>query len=425
MEGVQQFIPLSRGEIKRRLFSATRLDEATHSGLAQISEMLEAIYHHRMHAELEVLKELYEPMDPDSVADFDLTCSESFLETLSKVLIDGNWEEISDSEMQEALEGEDVFPISLDVRFDEFERYKLFKLGEESVEDERSSMFGLKKETVQVEQYGRVIQALQFKDSDWFSANKKREKNDPGEEGAGLLLRLFKSVPKLDLEVIFPNTSPQMRTLDKVKVSAPVIGGMVTLALKFGPIIAFALLGLGSGASGSLSVSLAGGILVGLLTYTFKSYMKYKNTKEAYLSQVSKTLYFRGLANNSAVLTSVIDLAEEQEVKEALLAYAFLHMEPDAGHTSETLDDRVEEWLRQQGVEVDFEVEDAVGKLQDLRLIERNQLSEDGKLAWNGEEWVGLDAPVGKFEKLKSVSIEQALRAMDEYWDNIFPYAND
>ena len=388
----QQYIPVSRAKVKDAVFQLDGIDEEMRAGLAKVSEMLEAIWHHSSHEGLENLKQLYEDMDPDQIGEANADGSEEFLSTLEEFLIDGNWEEINDEEMQEALDGEDVFPISLAVRFDELKTMKLYKLGEVSIEDERTSMFGLKKETVTIHAFDRIVQILEFHDKSWFKEH-KRMKHYQGDEGKGLHLRLFKIVPKLDLETIFPNTSPQMRNLDKIKIFGPLVGGLVTLGLKFGPLLF-------GEETGDTSVSVLGGLLSALGMYILKSYMSYQKTREAYQTQVSKDLYFKGQANNAAVLNMIVDLSEEQEVKEALLAYTFLHAEADKRYTEEQLDGRIEGWLLDTfGYDIDFDVDDALGKLVDMRLLIK---AED--------------------ETLSVLPIDEALAILDDYWDNIYDY---
>jgi hypothetical protein len=389
----QQYIPVSRAKVKEAIFQLEGINDDTRGGLAKVSEMLEAIWHHSSHAGAENLKSLYESMDPDQIDTPGSKGKEEFLDTLAEALIDGNWEEIGEREMQGALGGEDVFAISLDVRFDEFVTMKLYKLGEVSIQDERSSFFGLKKETVTIDSFDRIIQILEFQDESWF-AERKRMKHYQGEEGKGLHIRLFKTVPKLDLETIFPNTSPMMRGVDKIKIGAPLLGGLVTIGMKFGPLL------LGENTSGDTSLSLLSGILAALGTYVMKTYLSYQKTREKYQTRVSKDLFFKGQANNAAVLNMIVDLGEEQEVKEALLAYAFLLLEGENNYDEGALDKRVEEWLLETfGFEVDFEVADARGKLEKMRLLKK---TEDGILS--------------------VTNIVESLAILDDYWDNIYNY---
>ena len=131
-----------------------------------------------------------------------------------------------------------------------------------------------------------------------------------------------------------------------------------------------------------------------------KTWMTYQKTREKYQTQVSKDLYFKGLANNAAVLNMIVDLGEEQEVKEALLAYTFLLAEQDKGYDEEGLDNRIEGWLLDAfGHDIDFEVDDALGKLEDMRLL---RTAGDGTLS--------------------VLPTNEALAILDDHWDNIYDY---
>tara|TARA_B100001173_G_scaffold229336_1_gene199256 strand:+ start:572 stop:1741 length:1170 start_codon:yes stop_codon:yes gene_type:complete len=384
----QQYIPVSRARVKESLFNMFNEDER--ENLAIISTMLEALWHHSSHAGLEELKKLYEDMDPDQIGMPNVKNRDNFIEIFVEMLEDGNWEKITESEIDEALEGEDVFPISLDVRFDELETMLLYKLGQVTIHDKRKSWFGQKITNVEIEAYDRIVQIIEFKNEQWFKENKTM-KYFQGESANGIHIRLFRTIPKLDIETIFPNTSPSMKTLDKVKIIAPLIGGLATIISKYGPI----LLG---GDSGDTNSSVLIGLCTALGTYMLKTYLSYQKTREDYQTQVSKDLYFKGLANNSAAINMIVDLSEEQEVKEALLAYSFLLKE--SGHNQESLDERIETWLMDTySHDIDFEVDDALRKLEDLNLLITD--SEN---------------------RLSVKNMTDTLTALDERWDNLYDY---
>lgn len=390
----QQFIPVSREKVKQALLGNWQLDEDSSQKYSNLFKMFEVIWHHDMHHNLEDLKNRYDSMNPDSFEDinYNKTNLSSFLEKLDEVMMDGNWLTITDEEIDEALEGEDILPISLDVRFDEFSNMKLYRLGDSYQETEVKSMFGLKKEIKNVRIFSNVLTVLEFKDEKWFMAERKRKKHYLGQEGQGLHIRLFKDVPHLDMEVIFPNTSPSMRTLEKIKIGAPLIGGIVSLSMKYGPML------FGS-ASGDTSLSLLGGLLTALGTYVLKTYTSYQKTREKFRSAVAKDMYFKGIANNQSVLTYMIDMAEEQEVKEAICAYMFIQ-ESDVSMNEEELDEAIEEWLLSTfGHDIDFEVDDALAKLEKMNLL---SVADDGKLS--------------------VISVEQALVTLDDYWDNLYDF---
>ena len=389
-----QYIPISKSKIKKALLERVQLNQETRSELENLFKMFEVIWHHDLHHNLDALKEGYESMNPDVQSEIVYTKAEldSFLGTLDSAMIDGNWAPVTTQELDEALEGEDVLAISLDVRFNEFKEMKLYKLGYHYDEIEVSSLYGLKKETKTVKIFDKILTVLEFKDEDWFMEERKRKKHYLGDDGKGVHIRLFRDVPHLDMEVIFPNTSPSMRTLEKIKISAPLIGGVVSLGMKYIPILF-------GGNSGSTSLSLIGGILTALGTYVLKTYTSYQKTREKFRSLVAKDMYFKGLANNESVLTYIVDMAEEQEVKEAICAYMFV-LQSSIPVNEEQVDDQIEQWLKHTfGIDIDFEVDDALDKLEKMNLL---NIDENGFLS---------------VEDLHS-----SLVIMDDYWDNLYNF---
>ncbi|MBD37733.1 MAG: hypothetical protein CMB10_01685 [Euryarchaeota archaeon] len=391
-----QYIPISKSKIKKALLERVQLEPNARRELENLFKMFEVIWHHDMHHDLEELKEGYESMNPDVHSDITYTQPEldSFLQTLDSAMIDGNWAPVTTQELDEALEGEDVLAISLDVRFDEFKEMKLYKLGFHHDEIEVSSMYGLKKETKTVKIFDKILTVLEFKGEDWFMEERKRKKHYLGDDGKGVHIRLFRDVPHLDMEVIFPNTSPSMRTLEKIKISAPLIGGVVSLGMKYIPILF-------GGNSGSTSLSLIGGILTALGTYVLKTYTSYQKTREKFRSMVAKDMYFKGLANNESVLTYIVDMAEEQEVKEAICAYMFV-LQSTAPVNEEQVDDQIEQWLKQTfSIDIDFEVDDALEKLEKMNLL---HVDANGFLSVE--------------------DVNSSLVIMDDYWDNLYDFVD-
>ncbi len=77
-----------------------------------------------------------------------------------------------------------------------------------------------------------------------------------------------------------------------------------------------------------------------------RSFRGYLQTKERYQLSLTESLYYKNLDNNAGVLMRLIDEAEEQENREALLAYFFLRRElAPAGLAAEQLDRRIEAFL--------------------------------------------------------------------------------
>ena len=130
-----------------------------------------------------------------------------------------------------------------------------------------------------------------------------------------------------------------------------------------------------------------------------RQFTKFKNRKIQFMKALSENLYFRNLDNDAGVFHHLLDAAEEEEVKEAVLAYHFLRT---AGRplTAAELDRRIEDWFaRRWDATFDFEVDDGVGKLRRLRLVD-----DDGQ------------------GRLTAVTLDEAKRRLDQIWDDLFAY---
>ncbi len=110
-------------------------------------------------------------------------------------------------------------------------------------------------------------------------------------------------------------------------------------------------------------------------------------------------MYFRNLANNAGVLDLLIGQGEEQDAKEAYLAYWSLRR---AGRplAKGEIDNFAEEFLRGHlGQDVDFEIQDALAKLERLGLVTRE-----------GDAY-------------SAVAPSEALLRLDLAWDALFNFS--
>ena len=134
------------------------------------------------------------------------------------------------------------------------------------------------------------------------------------------------------------------------------------------------------------------------------SFFGFQRAKQKHLSSMIRNLYYLTLANNGSVLTRLIDSAEEEEYKETMLAYFFLWQDlgdrRGVDHASGSTS-TIEAFLKSvSGIEINFEIADALGKLFRLGLARRDAHG-----------------------RLHAVPIDQALVALDRHWDNTFRYA--
>ena len=114
------------------------------------------------------------------------------------------------------------------------------------------------------------------------------------------------------------------------------------------------------------------------------------------MQMLTKNLYFKNLDNNAGVFHRLVDDAEEEEGKEALLAYYIL-LTSGAALTQAELDARVEDWmLSKWDCVINFEIDDALHKLLRFGLVYDDQ---------------------GCF---RAVSIDEAVSRLDQRWDAYF-----
>src|SRR5439155_6675346 len=116
------------------------------------------------------------------------------------------------------------------------------------------------------------------------------------------------------------------------------------------------------------------GLAMALFGYGYKQYSGYQSTRNIFHLRLTQSLYYQTIGNNLGVLFHLLDEAEEQECREALLAYYYLWRHAgQAGWRAPDLDDYVEMDLeRLAKLKVDFEIGDALAKLERLHLVTRN-----------------------------------------------------
>ena len=116
------------------------------------------------------------------------------------------------------------------------------------------------------------------------------------------------------------------------------------------------------------------GIASGGITYGYRSYYGYQQMKQRYHLTLTRSLYYQNLDSNAGVLYRLFDDAQEQECREALLAFFLLWKKAGPeGWTAGDITQYVEPFL-EKNVEcsVDFETSEALEILEKLRLIERH-----------------------------------------------------
>lgn len=382
---LERFIPYRKSDIIK-MCSDSLPAEAKHD-FDTLCALLVNRIHFDYHQQLETLKDNYAPFDPDSDTRFTATLSDSekaqsqtrFADAFSQLLDAANFEKVTDEDLQDALTEESLFKVRLEVSFDDFKDVVFYRRGETQQTETLTSFFGLKKKQIHFTNYNRVAIYITFKDTEHFE---KIGKTPVGFTPGATTVKLFQNVPKADLEMLFPNSEVRMRPIDKVVIGgSAAVGGIVVLVTKLGASIVLlgSLLAFWLGLSKeSVEVTtqhlLTFGIGMGVFgSFIFKEWTKFKNRKIRFMKALSDNLYFKNLDNNAGVFHTLLDAAEEEDCKEALLAYVFLLKHSEKGLTEAQLDEVIEHWFKyQHNCVLDFDVKDALGKLTTMKLVDKH-----------------------------------------------------
>ena len=381
-----RFIPFRRSDIVAMCLKEDHLDATTRSNFEQACVTIEQAFQHEFHTLKQQIKDAYAPLDPDAdtrlMNEFRKESSSTELAAaLQRVLDRANYEKVTEKDLHKALGSSSLFQVRLYVDMEDFEEVLLYTRGASTREETLRELFGLWRRKVQFINYDRVLLYIRFKaDIDNTSAL--------GDcAGGSSMLKLFQNVPAADLEMLFPNIRVGMRLLDKLVMGVPaLVSGGLVLTTKMGTTLVLlgSLFGFWLGLSSqpvelnkaTVLVLLAG--LGALGGYLWKQFVNFRNRKLKYTQALTENLYFKLLDNNAGVLFRLLDDAEESECKESMLAYYFLLAQGES-MTSAELDQRIEAWFAENWqCKLDFEIDDALDKLQNLGLA---QCTEDRWLA--------------------------------------------
>jgi hypothetical protein len=389
---LEHFIPLRKAELIERLCREAGLSSADQLGFRRLCELLDATLHYEYHAHFEELQKAYAPFDCDSDTQ-SLTVPSAaerraqldlLFQRFDWLMERANFQRLSRSDLENALASVGHHGLRLEVDLDGFDRLEMYCRGElKRTQLRRSWRTFYRLEQIELPVYQRLVIIFRLRDGRRITRSLDTQ---------DVFIKLFKDVPKADLEMLLPGTRIKMSLKDRIKIIMPTVSGLAVSIYK-----AFkgALLAAAAGMYGILAVV---GVTCG---YGVRSFYGYLQTKQRYQLNLTESLYYQNLDNNAGVIARLLNEAQEQENREAMLAYFFLWREAAGrGMSAGQLDVRIEQFLQEcLGRPVDFEVDDALAKL--LRLGLARQAFENHY----------LPAPMAN-----------ALETLDRTWDNYFTY---
>ncbi|MFH6935701.1 TMEM143 family protein [Flavobacterium sp. FlaQc-30] len=403
----EHYIPFNKEFLLEQQITAFAKDSNKIDDFKKLFDIIEHYYHYESFNLNRNLKQNYSLFDPDlsekeregfiGKSDFSV-----FKNTLLTVLERGNYHRIDKETLEVAFKESDLIGLDLSIDFNAFKDYELYVRGHHKAKEKITKYIFWKKE-VEIEYYDRVMIFLNYNEADYLSEKKVKLGKMPIDPGS-IALKIFKRVPKNDLETIFPNAIPKMSLKDKLLLWVPgIFGGLSLLSAKVIP----ALINMYGAYKTREAIDLLnsktslnqGLIALGILSaYCFRQYNNFVNKKIRYSKMLSDSLYFKNLGNNSGAFYSLLNSSEEEALKETILAYSFLSRS-QYPLTAKELDLQIEAWFASElKTELDFDVNDALFKLKNIGI---------------GIETSG---------KWSVIPLNEALIKIDELWDDVFDY---
>ena len=409
-DGLDEFIPIRKTDILAALAEQGAFaSEDDRNKFRQLCRMLGSIYHYEYFELLEKLRDDYYYFNPQidphagiSAADHHKAYDE-LLASFIKVLKGANFIEVPHAEIEHAHSRRAVLPVEVKAPLDDYREVRFFRRGHHKEVVEVSDWTGLRKRQVEADVYDDVVLFVAMKPQTNGAPKRaikrlNRRKLRPG----SVLIKYFRDIASADLNALFPNIQVVMSAKDKLMLGVPALAGGIPILLNLYATITvlFVVAGFYLGVSAAVEDSqfkTALAALTGLVAlggFIMRQFMKYQRQSLKYQKELTDNIYFRNINNNAGIFDYIIGAAEEQECKEAFLAYHFLHVAA-APLMQDDLDGRIEQWLMKTfGVDLDFEVDDALAKLERLGLLQR-----DGK-------------------RLSVPPLDKALVQLDHVWDN-------
>ena len=364
----EHFIPIRCADLidvlatDRGLHPDQAMTAADQKQFRHFASLLMNHYHREYHGRLLKLKDAYAPFDPDADTKTLRTLSpeqrqqeqDKLFSEFSSLLEKANYHRMTRDEIQKSMEGASYWGIKMSVDWAVFDHIEIYN---------RGATIGQRYKRHWLKRWQRLpLPVPTFQRMAIIVKQAPHRRLGRNADTEHIFLKLFKDIPQMDLEMLLPGTRIKMRWADRGKLGASFFGSVGYVAWKISESLTAIL---------TASLWALYGPLALVLGYGYKTWAGFNKTKQNYMLQLTQSLYYQNLDNNGGVIYRLLDEAEDQESREAMLAYFYLwRYANERGWTAAELDDFVELDLEKKlNMPVDFEIGDAIGKLERLQLL--------------------------------------------------------
>jgi hypothetical protein len=384
----EAFIPLHPRELMDKLQalhpSMERGDDASHlERLQQLYEPLSESIHlafRRKHLDLLYRYSQFDP-DRDAASDEASTGNHvgDVLDAIESLLLAANYHRLTPSQIEETLQTASAWGLRLRIRFRDFRKLRVYARGDTSIERVRRDWWRLyRPRSVEVPIYRKLV--VMYEPTPKHLTPKRtrapRTSNVPPAEQTVLHLKMFKNIPHFDVDMLLPGVV-RMSLLEQSKIGIPTLWGFALLVSKLvRNIWLVALLG---AMKVLTSLTFIAAFVIAGVWYAIKVFFSYRHARNRHLLNVTQSLYYQTLSNNSGVLLRLLDDAEQQKLSESLTLLMVLLRQANASpQTIQQLDAHCEALLTELGVgPVDFDIDETA------RFLAGQGLAIPGPSGWH------------------------------------------
>src|SRR5262252_2216886 len=382
----EKFLPITRHALMDRLTAANLWPNGDAVQARRFMRYLDYWRRHGYAVKLLELEQTYEPFSPDSdllktrafTAEERAVMQKRLVGQMASLLEQGNFTRVDPSNVHFILTKDSAYGLDLEVDLQAFEEILIYYRGATTISEYRRDVKRayMRWREVKIPVFQRMFLLFKLKPFAVRVEEVMREHNLDQKEAEravrrlrGLLpatvssdyiyIKLFKNMPRSDVEMIFPNTKVRFRLFDKLKFGVTAGSGLGMGV--FGTV--------GKVAMASNPYTLAAAV-AGLGGIALRQATNFLNQRTRYMVVLAQNLYFHAMADNRGVMTLLADRAAEEDVKEEMLLYSVLCKERVTVGELASVDAAIEQFLLKTfGIEVDFDVEDALRRLTEETVV--------------------------------------------------------
>ena len=237
----EAFIPFRRADIINLCLKDGRLDAESSESFRSFCEILAAFFHFQFHSDLEEIKDNFlvfnpapevKPLYEPSLAEYG-QMEEKVIKAFKRILERANYIPMPDEMIQEALVSRSLIALKTEVDFNDFDQLLCYYRGDCSTTLPAKKLWFWKTEQ-RVNILKRLVLLIKFKGKGYFRAKQGRNGKSatlpfiPGK----MYVYFYKNIPKLDLDLLFPNIRTRMTWRDRLMLVVPAIAAAIPVVLK-------------------------------------------------------------------------------------------------------------------------------------------------------------------------------------------------